>query len=78
MRPRTVPGLGAWRVSATKSVRAGACAGVSVDRPGSVEIPTFSECVVGYRAWLLDAEGRLWPTPGQWPAVGAPGQHRAR
>jgi hypothetical protein len=37
---------------------------VSVDQPGAVEIPTFSECVVGYRAWLLDGQGRLWPTRG--------------
>lgn len=25
------------------------------------EIPTFVECVVGYRAWQADTEGQLWP-----------------
>lgn len=25
------------------------------------EVPTFSECVVGYRAWVLDEDDRLWP-----------------
>ena len=25
------------------------------------EVPTFSECVVGYRAWTVDGHGQLWP-----------------
>lgn len=25
------------------------------------DIPTFSECVLGYRAWHTDPEDRLWP-----------------
>lgn len=25
------------------------------------EVPTFSECVIGFRAWLADGEDRLWP-----------------
>jgi hypothetical protein len=32
------------------------------------EIPTFAECVVGYRAWAFDEEGQLWPLfSGRWP-----------
>jgi hypothetical protein len=31
------------------------------DQPG---VPTFSECVIGYRAWLLDRAGQLWPVAG--------------
>lgn len=29
--------------------------------PGVSEVPTFSECVLGYRAWGIDGQGRLWP-----------------
>jgi hypothetical protein len=25
------------------------------------DLPTYSQCVLGYRAWDADAEGRLWP-----------------
>lgn len=25
------------------------------------EVPTYSECVVGYRAWGVDSQGQLWP-----------------
>jgi hypothetical protein len=28
---------------------------------GVREIPTFSECVLGYRAWEIDDRDRLWP-----------------
>ena len=27
----------------------------------AADIPTFSECVIGYRAWRADDEGLLWP-----------------
>jgi hypothetical protein len=26
-----------------------------------VEVPTFAECVIGYRAWLIGSDGQLWP-----------------
>lgn len=29
--------------------------------PTDREVPTFSECVLGYRAWAIDRQGRLWP-----------------
>ncbi len=29
--------------------------------PAVSEVPTFSECVLGYRAWGIDRQGRLWP-----------------
>ena len=32
-----------------------------VDLGGLRDVPTFSECVVGYRRWSADAEGQLWP-----------------
>lgn len=28
---------------------------------GPAQEPTFSECVVGYRAWRVDGQDRLWP-----------------
>jgi hypothetical protein len=28
---------------------------------GPAEVPAFSECVVGYRAWRIDSRDRLWP-----------------
>lgn len=28
---------------------------------GGTEVPTFIECVLGYRAWKIDDEDRLWP-----------------
>lgn len=31
------------------------------DGARDLEIPTFAECVVGYRAWLADEQDRLWP-----------------
>jgi hypothetical protein len=31
------------------------------DREG---LPTFSECVVGYRSWRADGDGQLWPLRG--------------
>jgi hypothetical protein len=30
-------------------------------QPERRDIPTFAECVVGYRAWRADSEGLLWP-----------------
>jgi hypothetical protein len=39
--------------------------------------PTYSQCVLGYRAWDADAEGRLWPISdrrGPW----VPGVNTAR
>jgi hypothetical protein len=32
-----------------------------LDSSGLPEIPTFSECVIGYRVWGADAERQLWP-----------------
>jgi hypothetical protein len=29
--------------------------------PGRQEVPTFTDCVVGYRAWHADTLGHLWP-----------------
>lgn len=42
-----------------------------------VDVPTFSDCVVGYRAWLLDDEGQLWPLRGHGRAW-VPGVNTAR
>jgi hypothetical protein len=40
-------------------------------------VPTYSQCVLGYRAWDADAEGRLWPiSDGRRPWV--PGINAAR
>lgn len=34
--------------------------------PGNeLDPPIFSECVIGYRAWISDADGQLWPLYGQ-------------
>jgi hypothetical protein len=44
---------------------------------GVQEVPLFSECVLGYRAWTLDRDGQLWPLSSQrrpW----APGINVAR
>lgn len=41
------------------------------------DVPTFSECVVGFRAWRADTENRLWPlhsTRRPW----SPGVNTAR
>ena len=29
--------------------------------PAASELPTFSQCVIGYRRWQMDDRGRLWP-----------------
>ena len=29
------------------------------------EVPTFSECVIGYRTWAADDKGQLWPLYSQ-------------
>jgi hypothetical protein len=32
------------------------------------DVPTFIECVIGYRAWHADVEDQLWPLhSGRWP-----------
>ncbi len=41
------------------------------------EVPTFSECVVGYRAWVIDAQDRLWPASDH-RAAWVPGVNTAR
>jgi hypothetical protein len=33
----------------------------SGEAPGTHDLPTFSECVVGYRRWHADEHNRLWP-----------------
>jgi hypothetical protein len=41
------------------------------------QVPMFSECVVGYRAWRVDAQGRLCPLgAGKWRWL--PGVNTAR
>ena len=35
-----------------------------MDAAAVAEVPTFPECVVGYRAWVLDDAGELWPLRG--------------
>ena len=45
------------------------------DEPAA--LPTYGQCVLGYRAWNADAEGRLWPISdrrGPW----VPGVNTAR
>lgn len=42
-----------------------------------VDPPMFSECVIGYRRWICDADGQLWPISDRrqpWQ----PGVNRAR
>jgi hypothetical protein len=35
---------------------------MSVDTAAvATEVPLFSECVLGYRAWMIDDQDRLWP-----------------
>lgn len=41
------------------------------------EVPTFSECVVGYRAWVIDGDDRLWPASDH-RAPWVPGINTAR
>lgn len=41
------------------------------------ELPTFSECVVGYRAWVIDADDRLWPA-SDYRLPWVPGVNTAR
>jgi len=47
----------------------------AIDR--SADVPVFSRCVVGFRAWVADEQSRLWPiadTRRSW----APGINQAR
>src|SRR5207244_11569045 len=41
------------------------------------EVPTYSQCVVGYRAWVADAHDALWPI-GDHRCAWAPGINTAR
>lgn len=41
------------------------------------QVPMFSRCVVGYRAWDVDGQDRLWPI-GDHRAPWAPGIKPAR
>ena len=57
------------------SRRAGADMTFATDR--SADVPVFSRCVVGFRAWVADEQSRLWPitdTRRSW----APGINQAR
>lgn len=44
---------------------------------GNDDVPTFSECVIGYRAWCADAKSRLWPLTSKRRPWG-PGINTAR
>ena len=49
----------------------------ALDAHAAREVPTFSECVLGYRAWAIDDRDRLWPLSdrrGPWE----PGVNTAR
>lgn len=43
----------------------------------SADVPLFSRCVVGFRAWVADDESALWPIGGSRRAW-APGMNTAR
>jgi hypothetical protein len=42
------------------------------------ELPTFSQCVIGYRRWMLDVLGQLRPIAMQDPTLWTPGINEAR
>lgn len=42
------------------------------------EIPTFSECVIGYRVWAVDPFLRLWPLTGYAATAWTPGINVAK
>jgi hypothetical protein len=42
-------------------------------QPAAAEVPTFSECVIGYRCWAVDPFLRLWPLAGYAETAWTPG-----
>jgi hypothetical protein len=45
---------------------------MSKEADGLPEVPLFGECVLCYRAWRIDKQGRLWPI-NDWRTAWEPG-----